>query len=394
VIDVVIPVYGGAEQTRRCIESVLANTPAAIAEVVVIDDASPDPAITAYLEILSRERRATIVRNERNVGFVRTVNRGMERNSDRDVVLLNSDTEVANDWLARLCAAAHRASDIATVTPFSNNATICSYPFDGWSRGVPGTLGLAQLDRLFASSNAGSVAELPTAVGFCMYIRRDALRALGPFDAERFGRGYGEENDFCMRALKAGWRNVLAADVFVYHEGGVSFSGEKLELVKSATKALLDAHPDYTQRVVEFIEADPLEGLRLAVDLSRVAQGAAEAHAVLLERREERERWARRARDVEKYLAGRELHIDELHEGLANATAVVAERNAALEAKEQALGTLKADVLRLVEEMDKLREGLAYAESLAFSRERQLQDIQRSRLWRYYNFVVHRFAKH
>src|SRR5262249_39452413 len=159
-----------------------------------------------------------------------------------DVVLLNSDTEVANDWLDRLHACAASDAKIATVTPFSNNATICSYPFHGWQGSVPGTLGLAELDRVFARANAGRVVDLPTAVGFCMYIRRPALDALGLFDAERYGRGYGEENDFCMRAAKVGWRNVLAGDVFVYHEGSVSFSVERFALQAAATKALVDAH--------------------------------------------------------------------------------------------------------------------------------------------------------
>ena len=151
-------------------------------------------------------------------------------------MLLNSDTEVANDWLDRLLRAAYAYPDVGTVTPFSNNATICSYPFEGWTGGVPGSLGLAELDRLFASTNAGRTVDLPTAVGFCMCIRRACLERIGPFDAERFGRGYGEENDFCMRAAGAGWRNVLAGDVFVYHEGAVSFSGERLALTRDRRK--------------------------------------------------------------------------------------------------------------------------------------------------------------
>src|SRR5512141_1507943 len=209
MIDVVIPVYGGVQQTRRCVESVLACTPRVEAEVVVVNDASPEPAIASYVAQLADEGRITLLTNEENRGFVQSVNRGMALHADRDVVLLNSDTEVANDWLERLRSAAHRHPDVATVTPFSNNATICSYPFEGWSAALPGMLGLAALDRLFARTNTGLTVELPTAVGFCMYIRRDALQALGAFDAERFGRGYGEENDFCMRALKAGWRNLL-----------------------------------------------------------------------------------------------------------------------------------------------------------------------------------------
>ncbi|HET9579901.1 MAG TPA: glycosyltransferase [Usitatibacter sp.] len=388
MIDVVIPVYGGVQQTRRCIESALACTPAAQADIVVVNDASPEPAIASFVRQLANEGRVTLIDNESNQGFVRSVNRGMALHDDRDVVLLNSDTEVANDWLERLRAAAHRHPDIATVTPFSNNATICSYPFEGWQGGLPGTLGLAPLDRLFARANTALTVDLPTGVGFCMYIRRDALKALGHFDAERFGRGYGEENDFSMRALKSGRRNVLAADVFVFHEGAVSFSDERSQRTAAATEALLQVHPDYMQRVVDFIDADPAQPLRSAVDLARIALGPEEARHVLVERRDEQARWSKRAREAEKYLAQREKHITELHEGLANATAIVAERNQALAAMERTVAGIQADMARLHEEIAKLREGLAYAESLAFGRQKELDEIRAFALWKYYHFLM------
>ncbi len=286
-IDVVIPVFGGAAPTRKCLESVLSNAQAAPLEVVVVDDASPDAAITGYLDDLSRAGRVTLLRNEANLGFVRSVNRGMSLHPDRDVVLLNSDTEVANDWLDRMRGAACRAAEVATVTPFSNNATICSYPFEGWNAGLPGALGLARLDRLFATTNTGRTVDLPTAVGFCMYIRRDCLDKIGLFDAERFGRGYGEENDFCMRASRGGWRHVLAADVFVFHEGSVSFRGERLSLIETAMAALLEVHPGYLDQVREFIARDPARPLRAAIDEARIACDAREAEHVRRERARE-----------------------------------------------------------------------------------------------------------
>lgn len=371
MIDVIIPVFRGLAQTRACVESVLREPQRASHEVVVIDDASPEPAIAAYLDELARGGRITLVRNAQNLGFVRSVNHGMSLHADRDVVLLNSDTKVANDWLDRLHACAHGAADIATVTPFSNNATICSYPFEGWSGVLPGTLGLAALDRLFAATNAGRTVDLPTAVGFCMYIRRDALDQLGMFDATRFGRGYGEENDFCMRALKAGRRNVLAADVFVFHEGAVSFSEERHALTRAATQALLEVHPDYTRRVHEYIIADPANDLRSAIDAARVAQGAVEARHVLDERTEERARLVKGLWEIEKLAAERDTligQVGQLHYGLEHATARLADRDRLIAERE--------------EEIAKLRAGLAYAESLAFQREKDLDRIRGTWVWK------------
>lgn len=268
-IDLIIPVYRGLTETRRCIESVLASSARDLAEVVVIDDASPEPEVCAYLDALAANGDISLSRNPRNIGFVGTANLGLARSPDRDVILLNSDTEVTGTWLARLRQAAYRAPDIGTVTPFSNNATICSYPFPGWEGGVPGSLGLKQLDALFARENHGQLVDLPTAVGFCMYLRRECIRQVGMFDEARFGRGYGEENDFCMRAASLGWRNVLATDIYVFHEGSVSFGAERFALQKAAMEALLDKHPTYLQQVGSFIACDPAAPFRSRIDTVR-----------------------------------------------------------------------------------------------------------------------------
>ncbi len=367
MIDVIIPVYKGLLQTRRCIDSVLRSEQATPFEVVAIDDASPDPEISRHLRELAEQGRITLLRNEGNLGFVHSVNRGMALHPERDVVLLNSDTEVANDWLDRLRRCACGQPDVGTVTPFSNSATICSYPFEGWTKGVPGTLGLAALDRLFATANAGRTVDLPTAVGFCMYIRRTCLDRVGLFDASRFGRGYGEENDFCMRAASAGWRNVLAGDVFVYHEGAVSFSEERSALTESAGKTLADLHPDYVRKVREFAARDEASALRAAVDDARNALGTDELRQLLFERIEERSVIKTRLGDAEQVAEERESVITKLHEGLALAERLLVERDV---------------------EISRLRAGLEQAEALAFKRAREIEELHRSWVWKCREFVL------
>ncbi len=386
MIDVVIPVYKGLEQTRACIEGVLASRAQTPSEVVVVDDATPDPAIAEYLRSLAAQGRITLLANEANLGFVQSVNRGMALHADRDVVLLNSDTQVANDWLARLRAAAHSAPDVATVTPFSNNATICSYPFEGWRGGVPGTLGLAALDALFASANAGRSIELPTGVGFCMFIRRDCLAAIGAFDADRFGRGYGEENDFCMRAGKAGWRNILAADVFVYHEGSVSFSEERFDLTKAAGAALIALHPEYPLKVHEFIERDEASALRTAVDRARAGHGMEEARCVLEERREERAGIVKEFHHLLRLSWNYEDRVAALRSEFTHAARTIEERDAVIE-------NVKALVAERDAELARVRAGLSHAETLAFARQKELDEIHSHRLWRYYHFLMRRTGR-
>jgi GT2 family glycosyltransferase len=268
--DVIVPVYRGVAETRACLESVLASPTATAKEVVVIDDASPEPAISAWLRELASAGRITLVAHATNVGFVASANEGMAMHPDRDVLLLNSDTEVAPGWLDRIAACARSDPAIGTVTPFSNNATICSYPRTLVENAIPPGESTATLDAAFAAANAGRSADIVTAVGFCMYITRRCLDSVGPFDYERYGAGYGEEVDFCMRAARKGFRNVVAGDVFVRHIGEVSFGGVRAERMQQS-QAMVDAlYPEFQRRLKAFIPADPLRGLRRRADLQRL----------------------------------------------------------------------------------------------------------------------------
>ena len=99
-----------------------------------------------------------------------------------------------------------------------------------------------------------------------------ACRAkVGLFDIENFPRGYGEENDFCMRAASAGFRNVLCTNSYVAHEGGVSFSESTQALMKIGGERLLAKHPTYDAQVSDWIARDPVRARREAI-----------AHALLL----------------------------------------------------------------------------------------------------------------
>ncbi len=257
MIDVIIPVYRGLPETRRCLDSVLAASCTVPREIIVIDDASPEREISAFLRRLAADRSIHLHVNLRNRGFVHSVNAGMAMHPDRDVLLLNSDTEVADAWLDRIVACAARDARTATVTPFSNNATICSYPDFSRRNDLPDGLTTRQLDRIFAEVNAAEAVPIPTAVGFCMLISRRCLAAVGPFDEAAFGLGYGEEVDFCMRASRAGFRHWLCADTFVYHEGEVSFGSSGIDRRQEAQRLVDDRYPEFQPAVRDFIACDP-----------------------------------------------------------------------------------------------------------------------------------------
>lgn len=270
-VDIIVPVYRGLEETRCCVESVIKAKGHKAFRLILINDCSPEPELTSWLRtIAATDKRIELLENTENLGFVATVNRGMALSDVNDVLLLNSDTEVANDWLDRLERAAYSLPKVATVTPFSNNATICSYPKFCHSNSMPHGLTLDQLDTLFSTYLTGQVLPIPTGVGFCLYIRRACLKQVGLFDEVNFGKGYGEENDFCMRAEHVGWVNLHALDIFVRHAGGVSFGETKSTREQQAMETLNRLHPQYAGAVHAFIKDDPARNARTLIDLARV----------------------------------------------------------------------------------------------------------------------------
>lgn len=265
VVDVIIPVYRGIGETSRCIDSVFAARCTVSYRLIVINDCSPEPEMYTYLEQAAERYGFTLLVNETNLGFVGTVNRGMSLSDTNDVLLLNSDTEVSGDWLDRIVAQGYARDRIATVTPLSNNATICSYPDFAGRRTLSPGISLACMDEACSTANSGRYVDVPTGVGFCMLIRRACLDQLGLFDEEAFGKGYGEENDFCMRAAAEGWENILALDTFVFHAGEVSFAADSTAGKARGMDALLAKHPRYLLEVASHVSEDPGRAYRAAI---------------------------------------------------------------------------------------------------------------------------------
>lgn len=264
-VDVIIPVYRGLDETCECIISAYNSLPS-WANLIVINDKSPDIDLTIWLKENKSTYKFELFENSENLGFVKTVNKGMKLNKEHDVLLLNSDVEVADsNWLERMRNAAYSRKNVGSVTPTSNNATICSFPNFCEDNELFANLSVNELDKLFSTLDQDDVLiEVPTGIGFCMYITREALNDVGYFDDATFGKGYGEENDWCQRAIKKGWLNFHQLNVFAYHKGGVSFAEEGDPRKERALELLAELHPNYDLHVQQFIAEDPAADLRLA----------------------------------------------------------------------------------------------------------------------------------
>lgn len=259
---VAVPVYNAFEETLTCLSSVLRSTRPPF-RLVVVDDASTRGVLADWLpDEIRLHPRVSIARNARNVGFTRTCNGVIRSAPMDDVVLLNSDTEVPDGWLSRLRDAAYSRRRVATATPLSNNGEIVSVPNRLVANPVPAGYSLEEFAALVEGVSVREYVELPTGVGFCLYIRRDAIDRLGVFDEDTFDRGYGEENDFSRRGRAAGFVDLADDATYVFHKGGASFGSEVAALRALHGEALEHRYPGYDAMIQRFIARDPLRQVR------------------------------------------------------------------------------------------------------------------------------------
>jgi GT2 family glycosyltransferase len=261
-VEVIVPIYNAVEALERCLAALASRLPD-WAGLQLVDDASPDPRVQALLARVAPTlpARTRVLRQSTNLGFVGTVNAAIGR-ARGDVVLLNADTVVSRGWLDRLRDCMASDPRIASATPLSNNAEIASFPHTLVANPVP-----PDPDAIAAAAAglAPTYPDIPTAVGFCVWLRRRALDSVGLFDQATFGRGYGEENDWCMRAAGHGWRHVLCDGAYVVHQGGASFAAEGILPNGDQLARLVGRYPHYNALIADFIQRDPLAPLRRAL---------------------------------------------------------------------------------------------------------------------------------
>lgn len=250
-VDILLPIYNSYEETKNCIESIYQCTKMEAFDLYLLDDKSPDaniPELTTYFS----DKYANIIsiRNEQNLGFPANVNNGFAV-SQHDVIILNSDTLVTEGWLETLAQTAKSDEKIAAVTPMSNYGIISGVPTSNSE--INDLFSFQELVKAFNKSKQAGFVEAPLLIGFCMYVKRSALKQIGVFDAETFKRGYGEESDWCMRARKAGLKLAVAKGAYVHHIGGVSFGAEKEKLRSRSKEILVQRYPEIDMELEQFV---------------------------------------------------------------------------------------------------------------------------------------------
>ncbi len=261
-VTIIVPVYNAYEELKNCLKSVISKTRYPY-RLLIIDDASSDDRIFSLLTFYASSYSDVFVEyNKNNLGYTATINKGCGLAGTDDVVLLNSDTQVTEGWLKKLSECARSSQRTATVTPLSNAAGVFSVPVKNYVNEIPDFLSIDDMGELIERLSLRLRPGVPTGNGYCMYVTRSALDIVGNFDETNFSKGYGEENDFCMRAAKRGFLHFIEDSTYIYHRRAASFKESKKEIIMQSMKTLTRMHPEYKYLVLKWIISDPLDEFR------------------------------------------------------------------------------------------------------------------------------------
>ncbi len=232
-IDIVVCVHNALEDVRLCLEA--AWTCLLPSQRIIIVNDRSDEATTAFLRDFARGRdQVSLIENDENLGYTRSANRGLAAGAADFRILLNSDTIVSTNWALKLLDAASRNDRIGIVGPLSNAAGAQSIPqikAKGKNTAInllPPDVTPSDLDLACETWSDGDlVPRVPLVHGFCFGIKKEVIERVGFFDEENFKLFYGEENDYCFRAVAAGFELAVATNTFVYHRKSRSIDEEK-----------------------------------------------------------------------------------------------------------------------------------------------------------------------
>lgn len=226
--SIIILTLNNLEYTKRCIESIRKYTLEPY-EIIVVDNGSKDGTI----EYLESQADIKLIKNPTNLGFAMGNNIGMKEAKGDYIVVLNNDTIVTQGWLTRLIACAESDPSIGIVGPRSNYVAgiqiVKNVPYGN------DMTAMQEFARKWSLENSGKYEETARVIGFCMLIKREVIEKIGGFDP-LYESGNFEDDDLCVRAIRAGFKIMIAHDVFIHHYGSKTFTSEKIDYTESMLK--------------------------------------------------------------------------------------------------------------------------------------------------------------
>ncbi len=227
IASIIIPVFNQLDYTKLAIESIKKYTHIPY-ELIIIDNASTD----GTFQYLSTLQDIKLIRNPENYGFPKAVNQGIVHAEGDYIVVLNNDVIVTNKWLERLIEHLKEDNSIGIIGPLSNYVSGIQILKDAekfyLENGKVNEVHLQQFAEYIYEKNKGTKIIFPRIAGLCMVIKKEVIEKIGGFD-ERFTPGNFEDDDYCLRAVLAGFKIAVAKDVFIHHFGSKSFKSNGVE---------------------------------------------------------------------------------------------------------------------------------------------------------------------
>jgi len=250
LVCVVVPIYNNFDTAKECIKRVLKFTNLQV-QILVIDDGSTEGEFNKLEGMDSH--RIQHIRNPQNIGLVESLNNAIEICDPKDLIILNSDVFVYEDWLENLYLEAYENDLIATVTAMADKGGIASVQVGDRNLGDTSEEDFININKYLSRIPSNSQISIPVGVGHCLYVKRTALNLVGKFDL-RYSPGYGEEVDFCLRCVKIGFIHVISQKVLVRHKEGVSFGGRRKKLQITHDKKIEEKYKFYRKYLESFDE--------------------------------------------------------------------------------------------------------------------------------------------
>lgn len=273
-IDIVVPVFNALEDVKKCLASLNESTDGFNVKIIVVNDGSDEQTTKWLREFCKNKLLFKLIENPKNLGYTKTVNVGLKASNADYVITQNSDTIVSHGWLIGLINCMKSDKKIGICGPLSNAASWQNVPdlYDETRKfavnSLPHHFTIAQMSQVVKDASLKTYPILPFVNGFCFMIKREVINKIGYMDEENFPIGYGEENDFCIRAQDAGYKLAIADDVYVYHAKSKSFGHEKRkQLSEDGTAKLKQKHglEKYADLVNKVKITDQLDQIRARI---------------------------------------------------------------------------------------------------------------------------------
>ena len=220
LISIIILTYNGLFYTKLCVKSIQQYTKEPY-ELIFVDNGSTDGTV----EYLKTVKNAKIIENKINLGFAKGNNQGIFCAKGDYIVLLNNDVVVTDGWLTKMLTYFQYNEKVGLIGPRTNKISgiqQMQVEYDEEDLNA-----MQEFAKEYSLQNANTYGEVPRLVAFCLLVKKEVIDKIGGLD-ERFVLGNFEDDDFCLRAIEAGFKLLLANDVFVHHFKSKSFKENKI----------------------------------------------------------------------------------------------------------------------------------------------------------------------